>query len=451
MSLHIVILAAGKGTRMRSNLPKVLHKLGGKPLLEHVIKTAQNLHPQKIHVVYGEGGSLVRESLRQYDINWVEQTKQLGTGHAVMQALPFIEHASQVFILCGDVPLIKTATLEQLIRGMPQDGMNLLTAEFRDPSGLGRIMRDDSGAIKAIIEHKDATPAQLKIKEINSGVLVTTSKILRDYLPKLHQHNAQGEYYLTDIIAMLVSDNLPIDSLLITNPEEVTGINDHQQLANSERQYQKNLAAELMLQGLHLADPARFDLRGDLTISSDVTIDVNVVIEGEVSLGANTTIGPNNFLKNTHVGKNVIIKANCVIEAAIIADNCIIGPFARIRPGTRIEAGAHIGNFVEVKNTWLGKNSKANHLSYLGDTIIGENVNIGAGTITCNYDGVNKYKTLIEDGVFIGSNASLVAPVKIGKNATIGAGSVITEDAPAEKLTIARAKQITIENWKRKK
>jgi bifunctional UDP-N-acetylglucosamine pyrophosphorylase/glucosamine-1-phosphate N-acetyltransferase len=250
---------------------------------------------------------------------------------------------------------------------------------------------------------------------------------------------------------MLVSDGLPINSLLITNPEEVAGINDQQQLANLERQYQNNLAAGLMLQGLHLADPARFDLRGDLTISSDVTIDVNVVIEGEVSLGANTTIGPNNFLKNTHVGKNVIIKANCVIEDATITDNCIIGPFARIRPGTHIEAGAHIGNFVEVKNTRIGKNSKANHLSYLGDTIIGENVNVGAGTITCNYDGVNKHKTLIEDGVFIGSNASLVAPVKIGKNAIIGAGSVITEDAPAEKLTIARAKQVTIENWKRKK
>ena len=310
MSLHIVILAAGKGTRMRSNLPKVLHKLGGKPLLEHVIKAAQNLHPQKIHVVYGEGGSLVRENLKQYDINWIEQTKQLGTGHAVMQTLPFIEHASQVLILYGDVPLIKTTTLEQLILGMPEDGMGLLTAEFRDLSGLGRIIRDDLGAIKAIIEHKDATPAQLKIKEINSGILVTTSKILRDYLPKLHQHNAQGEYYLTDIIAMLVGDGLPINSLLIINSEEVAGVNDHQQLANLERQYQKNLAAGLMLQGLNLADPARFDLRGDLTISSDVTIDVNVVIEGDVSLGANTTIGPNNFLKNTHVGKNVTVNAN---------------------------------------------------------------------------------------------------------------------------------------------
>jgi len=450
MSLHIIILAAGKGTRMRSHLPKVLHKLGGKPLLEYVIKTAYSLHPQKIHVVYGEGGSLVRTHLQQYDVNWIEQAKQFGTGHAVMQALPFIEHATQVLILYGDAPLVTATTLTQLVQGMPQDGMSLLTAEFFDPSGLGRIIRNDLGAIKAIIEHKDASPLQLHIKEINSGIIVTTSKILRDYLPRLAQHNAQGEYYLTDIIAMVVGDKLPINSLLISNPEEVTGINDQQQLAALERQYQKNLAINLMRQGLRLIDPSRFDLRGDLIIANDVVIDVNVVIEGKVSIDANTTIGPNNFLKNTRIGENVVIKANCVIEDVIIANNCIIGPFARIRPGTHLEEGAHIGNFVEIKNTKVGKNSKAGHLSYLGDTTIGDNVNIGAGTITCNYDGVNKNQTIIESGVFIGSNTSLVAPVKIKKNATIGAGSVITEDAPAEKLTIARAKQITIENWKRK-
>ncbi|EKE00566.1 MAG: hypothetical protein ACD_21C00327G0002 [uncultured bacterium] len=451
MSLHIIILAAGKGTRMKSALPKVLHKLGGMPLLEHVIKTAQNLHPEKIHVVYGDGGSLVRERLNEYDINWVEQPKQLGTGHAVMQVLPFIEHASQVLILYGDVPLITTTTLEQLIREMPRDGVNLLTVEFPDPSGLGRIVRDSSGKIQAIVEHKDATSTQLQVKEINSGVLVTTSKILRNYLPRLHQNNAQGEYYLTDVIAMLVGDKLPINSLLTTNPEEVTGINDNLQLAQLERQYQKNLAANLMRQGLHLIDPTRFDLRGDLTCASDVTIDVNAVIEGAVSIGAKSAIGPNSFLKNVKIGKNVVIRANCVIEDAIIEDNCIVGPFARIRPGTRLEEGAHVGNFVEVKNTTVGKRSKANHLSYLGDTIIGDEVNIGAGTITCNYDGVNKYQTIIEAGVFIGSNTSLIAPVKIGKNATIGAGSVITQDAPEEKLTIARAKQTTIENWQRKK
>lgn len=451
-SLHIIILAAGKGTRMRSNLPKVLHKLANKPLLDHVIKTAQKLHPQKIHIVYGEGGPLIREYFKQYDdnINWVLQSEQLGTGHAVMQALPFIEHASQVLILYGDVPLITDTTLSQLIKEMPKNGMNLLTATFYDPCGLGRIIRDERGVAKAVVEHKDASKSQLQIKEINSGILATTSKILRDYLPKLHKRNAQGEYYLTDIIAMLSNDKLYVNSMLTTNPEEVTGVNDNQQLARLERIYQKNLVNNLMQQGLTLIDPTRFDLRGELIISNDITIDVNVVIEGNVSIGANTTIGPNNFLKNTRIGKNVIIKANCVIEDANISDNCIIGPFARMRPGTNLEKGAHVGNFVEIKNAKIGKNSKANHLSYIGDAIIGEDVNIGAGTITCNYDGVNKHQTIIEDGVFIGSNTALVAPVRIEKNATIGAGSVITQDAPAEKLTIARARQTTIKDWKNK-
>lgn len=450
MSLHIVILAAGKGTRMKSNLPKILHQLAGKPLLEHVIKTAQNLHPDKIHVVYGNGGSLARERLSQYDVNWVEQPKQLGTGHAVMQALPFIEHASRVLILYGDCPLITTATLEQLIREMPRDGVNLLTANFSDPNGLGRIVRDSLGSIQAIVEHKDATSTQLQFKEINSGLLVTTSKILRSYLPRLHSNNAQGEYYLTDIIAMLVSDHIPINSLITTYPEEVTGVNDNLQLAQLERQYQKNLAADLMRQGLRLIDPARFDLRGDLTCASDVTIDVNAVIEGQVSINTNSIIGPNNFLRNVKIGKNVVIRANCVIEDATIEDSCIIGPFARIRPGTHLEESAHVGNFVEIKNTAVGKRSKANHLSYLGDTIIGDEVNIGAGTITCNYDGADKHQTIIETGVFVGSNTSLVAPVKVGKNAIIGAGSVITQDAPEDKLTIARTQQVTVENWKRK-
>lgn len=451
MSLHIVILAAGKGTRMRSSLPKILHKLGGKPLLEHVIKTAQTLHPQKIHVIYGTHGSLVRECLKQYDVHWIEQTTQSGTGHAVMQAVPFIEHASQVLVLYADVPLITTTTLKQLIAHTPPNGMVLLTTEFADPSGLGRVIRNKLGAIKAIIEHKDASPLQLQIKEINSGILATTSKILRDYLPRLHQHNAQGEYYFTDVIALLVDDKIPVNSLCLTDPEEVIGINDQLQLAAAERRYQNKLAAKLMQQGLNLIDPSRFDLRGSLTVTTDVVIDINVVIEGANTIGANSIIGPNNFLKNVHIGKNVVIKPNCVIEDAKIDDNCIVGPFARIRPNTHLAAGAHLGNFVEVKNTKIGKNSKANHLSYLGDTIIGNNVNIGAGTITCNYDGVNKHQTTVEDGVFIGSNTSLVAPIKIGENATIGAGSVITEDAPANKLTIARTKQVIIEHWKRKK
>ena len=451
MSLHIIILAAGKGTRMRSKLPKVLHQLGNKPLLEHVIKTAQSLHPTKIHVVYGDGGSLVREHLSNHDVNWIEQTKQLGTGHAVMQALPAIEHAAQVLVLYGDVPLITTATLKKLIQSMPPTGLSVLTTKFSDPSGMGRIVRDNQGAIKAIIEQKDASSAELKIQEINSGILATSSKILRNYLPKLHSHNAQGEYYLTDIIAILVQDKLPIDSLQTSSQEEVTGINDKQQLAKLERQYQKDLANDLMKQGLTLIDPARFDLRGDLTIAHDVTIDVNVLIEGEVSIGTDTTIAPNNILKNVRIGKNVMIKSNCVIEDAVIGDNCIVGPFARIRPGTNLEKNARVGNFVEIKNTKLGKNSKASHLSYLGDAIIGNDVNIGAGTITVNYDGINKHQTTIETGVFIGSNSALIAPIKIGKNATIGAGSVITHDVIEEKLTIARARQTTIEHWERKK
>jgi len=334
---------------------------------------------------------------------------------------------------------------------MPADGLSLLTAEFSDPTGLGHIVRNNLGAIIAIVEHKDASPLQQQIKEINSGILITTSKILRNYLPCLQPHNAQGEYYLTDIIGMLHTDGIPINCLLAINQEEVAGVNDQKQLAKLERQYQKNIADNLMAQGLNLMDPSRFDVRGDLMIGSDVTIDINVIIEGKVSIDANTTIGPNNFLKNSRIGKNVLIKTNCVIEDAIIADNCIVGPFARIRPNSYLANGARVGNFVEIKNAKIGKNSKASHLSYLGDAIIGDDVNIGAGTITCNYDGVDKHQTIIEDLVFIGSNTALVAPITIEKGAVIGAGSVIVEDAPADKLTVARVKQITIENWSRKK
>jgi bifunctional UDP-N-acetylglucosamine pyrophosphorylase / glucosamine-1-phosphate N-acetyltransferase len=451
--LNIIILAAGKGTRMYSKLPKVLHKLGGKPLLWHVVQTAKSLQPEKIHVIYGEGGDLVRQYLEPLDgVNWIEQTKRLGTGHAVMQALPHLEHSSQVLILYGDVPLITGETLKQLISNMPAAGLGLLSAEFSDPAGFGRIVRDDRDAVTAIVEHKDATSEQRQIKEINTGILVTNSKILRDYLPRLHQRNAQGEYYLTDIIAMLHADNVPIHCLLAASPEEVVGVNDQKQLAQLERRYQERLADNFMTtKGLILADPSRFDVRGDLTVGSNVMIDVNVVIEGQVAIGADTTIGPNNFLKNTRIGENVTIKANCVIEGAVIADNCIVGPFARIRPNTVLESGARVGNFVEVKNSKIGKNSKASHLSYLGDSVIGSDVNIGAGTITCNYDGVAKHLTVIENGVFVGSNASLVAPVTLGENAVIGAGSVITADTPRDKLTIARAKQLTIDSWQRKK
>lgn len=451
MKLHIIILAAGKGTRMHSKLPKVMHKLGGKPLLEHVIKTAETLQPEKIHVVYGADGDLIRKYFTQENINWVEQQQRLGTGHAVMQALPHIEHSSQVLILYGDIPLVAEETLKRLIKNMPEDGLGLLSAEFSDPTGFGRIVRDNTSSVTAIIEHKDATLRQQQIKEINTGILVTTTKILRNYLPRLQKSNAQGEYYLTDIIAMLHADSMPMYCLLADNPEEVVGVNDKKQLAKLERQYQKNFADNLMSRGLSLMDPERFDVRGDLTIGSDVMIDVNVVIEGQVTIGSDTTIGANNFLKNVRIGRNVAIKANCVIEDAVISDNCIVGPFARIRPNTFLDEGVHVGNFVEIKNTKVGKSSKTGHLSYLGDSIIGNGVNIGAGTITCNYDGVDKYQTIIEDGVFVGSNTSLVAPVTLGENATIGAGSVITENTPQDKLTLARARQVIIDGWQRKK
>jgi len=451
MPLHIVILAAGKGTRMKSHLPKVLHKIGNISLLEHVVMTVQKLCPETIHVIHGDNGDLLKASLRAYSINWVEQAKQLGTAHAVMQALPFLQNSGKVLILYGDVPLIEQKTLVRLIENLPLNGISLLTANFADPTGLGRIIRNESGSVKAIIEDKDATFLQLQIKEINSGIMVTTHQILDHYLNKIQTHNAQNEFYLTDIINMLAVDGLPVKSIAVGNQEEVLGVNDKKQLAQLERYYQKKSTNNLMEQGLILLDPARFDLRGNLTISQDIVIDINVIIEGAVSIGENTHIQANNYIKNTAIGKNVVIKSNCVIEDAVIEDGCIIGPFARIRPGTHLQQGSHVGNFVELKNTKLGKNSKANHLSYLGDATIGDRVNIGAGTITCNYDGENKYKTIIEDQAFIGSNTSLVAPVTIGKEAVIGAGSVITANACEKKLTLARTKQITLDNWQRKK
>jgi len=450
MSLHIVILAAGKGTRMKSNLPKVLHKIANISLLEHVVITAQKLHPEIIHVIYGDNGDLLQESLKAYPINWVRQAKQLGTAHAVMQALPFIQNADKVLILYGDVPLIEQKTLVRLIENLPLGGISLLTANLDNPAGLGRIIRDEFGNIKAITEHKDASMQQLQIKEINSGIMVTTHQILDNYLNKIQAHNTQNEFYLTDIINMLVTDDLPVKSMLINNREEILGVNDKKQLAYLERYYQKKSADSLMEQGLTLLDPARFDLRGSLTISQDIIIDINVIIEGIVSINENTNIQANNYIKNAIIGKNVVIKPNCVIEDAIIEDNCVVGPFARIRPSTHLQQGSHVGNFVELKNTKLGKNSKANHLSYLGDAMIGDKVNIGAGTITCNYDGKNKHTTIIEDQAFIGSNTSLVAPVTIGKEAVIGAGSVITTNACEKKLTLARSKQITLDNWQRK-
>lgn len=434
---------------MCSSVPKVLHTIGGKPLLEHVIQTAQSLQPEKIHVVYGESGDLLRESLHQYDINWVEQTEQLGTGHAVMQVLPFIKSSAQVLILYGDVPLITPDTLHKFLGSMPMNGLSMLTAEFSEPAGFGRIVRDDVGNIRAVVEHKDASQVQRQIREINSGVLVTTAEILSNYLPSLRQNNIQGEYYLTDIIALLRADEIQINHLLVEDQTEVKGVNDQKQRVELERCYQRKIADNLLKRGVILMDPARFDLRGDLIIGNDVTIDINVVLEGKVTIGDGTIIGPNSFLKDMVVGKNVTIKSNCVVDGAVIGDDCVIGPFARIRPGTHLDNGAHVGNFVEIKNSKIGKSSKANHLSYIGDAVVGNSVNIGAGTITCNYDGVKKHRTIIEDCAFIGSNTALVAPVTIGKNAVVGAGSVITTDVPEDGLAVARARQTTIEGWKR--
>lgn len=454
MSLEIIILAAGQGTRMRSDLPKVLHCIGGKSLLEHVVISALALNPHKIHIVYGDKCELLKNKLAHLatenkKINWVEQHERLGTGHAVMQALPHIADNADVLILYGDVPLITSETLQKLQQTIPTDGIGMVTVHLDDPTGFGRIIRDANKNIIDIVEHKDAKEVQLQIKEINSGIYLIKGRLLKNYLPKLQKHNAQGEYYLTDIIAMAVADDRAVIGVNAATPEEVFGINDRIQLAKMERYYQLQQAQKLMQAGVTLIDPARFDLRGELSCKTDVIIDVSVIIQGRVAIGKNTKIGANTILHNVIIGDNVEVRANCVLEGATIANDCVIGPFARIRPESHIENSAHVGNFVEVKNSTIGEKSKINHLTYLGDSVVGKNVNVGAGTITCNYDGANKFQTIIEDNAFIGSNVSLVAPITIGKNATVGAGSTITNDVPNDKLAVARGKQVIIDNWQR--
>lgn len=448
MELSIIILAAGQGKRMHSKLPKVLQPLAGMSLLERVIKTAMQLRPQEIFVVYGNGGDHVKESMAHLPVRWVEQQERLGTGHAVSQVLPYINPQHQVMVLFGDVPLISKTTLENLLQKTPVNGLGIITVELDHPSGYGRILRNQNNEITAIIEHKDATPEQLAINEINTGILTTTAKNLQKWLPQIKNQNNQGEYYLTDIIAMAVVDHCAVNNVSAHPVEEVQGVNNHLELANLERYYQISTAKKLLLEGLDLVDPARFDLRGELTFKHDVMIDINVILEGNINLGANVKIGPNSVLRNVTVGDDVEIKANCVIEDAIIETGCIIGPFARIRPQTHLGPNVHIGNFVELKKTSMGEGSKANHLAYVGDAVIGKRVNVGAGVITCNYDGINKYVTIIEDGAFIGSDSQLVAPVTIGAGAYIGAGSTISKDAPAEKLTLSRSSQVTIPSWK---
>ncbi|MDQ8039169.1 MAG: bifunctional UDP-N-acetylglucosamine diphosphorylase/glucosamine-1-phosphate N-acetyltransferase GlmU [Rickettsiella sp.] len=451
-SLDVIILAAGRGKRMHSNLSKVLHELAGKPLLQYVVETVSQLNPHAIYTVYGNGGSQVPDYLAYLDVIWVKQKKILGTGHAVAQAIPKIENeASQVLILLGDTPLVNITTLKKLIHHTNSNEIGLITVITTQPFGLGRILRNKQGKVIQIVEEKEATSEQKKIQEVNSGIFYVPLRLLTQWLPKLKKMNAQGEYYLTDIIEMAVQEKINVKTVLSDIEGEMQGVNDRVQLAKLERYYQQKQAENLMLKGLTLRDPSRFDLRGELVVEKDVIIDINVIIEGKNRIGTNSFIGPNTTLKNVEIGTDVKIKGYCVIEDTVIGDNCIIGPFARIRPGTMLKNNVHVGNFVEVKNSEVQAKTKINHLSYIGDATIGQNVNIGAGTITCNYDGVKKHPTTIEDDVFIGSNTSLVAPIRVGKGATIGAGSTLNKNVPAEKLTLNRAKTRTITSWKRPK
>lgn len=449
-SLSVVILAAGNGKRMHSALPKVLHPLGGIPLLHHVVKTAQALTPDAIYVVYGNGGDQVKSTLKDLPVNWIEQQEQKGTGHALMQVVPHIANEQRILVLYGDVPLITTTTLQQLLELTPSEQLGLLVAKFDNPNGFGRIIRNDNNQVIAIVEHKDANEEQRHINEINTGILTASAGHFKKWLPQLKNNNAQSEYYLTDIVSLAVQEKVAVNSTTAPCNKEVSGINDRKELMILERHYQLQKAQELLLRGVTIVDPLRFDCRGVATVSADVEIDINVILEGNVSIAQGSHIGPNTILKNVQVGKNVTIKSNCVIEDAIIGDHCIIGPFARIRPNTVLAANAHVGNFVELKNSQIGSNSKVNHLTYLGDCTVGQDVNVGAGTITCNYDGQVKMPTVIEDEAFIGSGTQLVAPVTIGERAYIGAGSTITKDAPAGELTLARTKQVTLKGWKKK-
>jgi bifunctional UDP-N-acetylglucosamine pyrophosphorylase/glucosamine-1-phosphate N-acetyltransferase len=448
MSLEIVILAAGQGTRMRSALPKVLHPIAGNSMLGHVIHSARQLDPQRIHVVIGHGADVVRERLAAEDLNFVLQDKQLGTGHATAQAVPFIT-ADTVLILYGDVPLIEVETLQRLLKHVVPGQMGLLTVELDDPTGYGRIVRDADGKVAAIVEHKDASEAQRAITEGNTGILAVPANRLADWMSRLSNNNAQGEYYLTDVIEMAVSDGLVVATEQPHDPMEVQGANDRKQLSELERHYQLRVGRRLMAQGVTLRDPARFDVRGEVTVGRDVLIDINVILEGNVVIEDDVEIGPNCVIKDSTLRKGVVIKANSHIEGAVLGEGSDAGPFARLRPGTVLEARAHVGNFVELKNAHMGEGAKAGHLTYLGDAEIGARTNIGAGTITCNYDGANKWKTVLGADVFIGSNNSLVAPVDISAGATTAAGSTITQNVDNAQLAVGRARQKNIDGWKR--
>jgi len=446
--IEVVILAAGQGKRMRSQHPKVLHAVGGQSMLAHVLTTARALSPRALHVVYGHGGERVRAAIPDTDVNWVHQAQAHGTGHALAQALPAVPDEARVLVLYGDVPLIRIGTLRQLIQAAG-DGLAVLTARLENPAGYGRIVREAGGRLVRIVEDKDANTAEKTITEINTGFLTAPAKLLKDWVGRLRNHNAQGEYYLTDIIGMAAADGQTIGSHSATDSAEILGVNSPQELARVERHFQKDRADEVMRQGVTLRDPARFDLRGTLKAGRDVVIDINVVIEGSVEFGDGVVIGPNNVIRDAVIGNGTTILPNCVIEEATIGADCRIGPFARLRPGAILADHVHVGNFVEIKNSKLAAGSKANHLAYIGDATVGSKVNIGAGAITANYDGANKHRTTIGDKASVGANCVLVAPITVGEGATIGAGSVISKDAPAGELTVTRAEQRTVKGWKR--
>lgn len=449
MKLGVIILAAGQGTRMKSSMPKVLHGVAGKPMVSHVIDTAKELGAEKITLVYGHGGDQVQAKIQDDQLEWVEQADQLGTGHAVEQALPNMLGMDRVLVLYGDVPLTSQNTLQALIDLSAETSLALLTVQLDNPSGYGRIVRDKQNRVLSIVEQKDATDEQLLIQEINSGILIADGDKLQKWIGQLENSNAQGEFYLTDIVAMAVNEAVQVQATQAADLFEVSGVNDRVQLATLERHYQKLQAEQLMRQGVTLIDPARLDVRGQIEVAQDVTIDVNVILEGKVTLGQGVRIGANTVIRDSQIADGVTIKENCVIENAQVGAQSVIGPFARLRPETRLGEGVHIGNFVEIKKTVVDTGSKINHLSYVGDALVGKAVNIGAGTITCNYDGANKFQTVIEDRAFIGSDTQLVAPVTVAAGATIGAGSTITRDAPAETLTFSRAKQTSLKSWAR--
>ncbi|MBE0469044.1 MAG: bifunctional UDP-N-acetylglucosamine diphosphorylase/glucosamine-1-phosphate N-acetyltransferase GlmU [Methyloprofundus sp.] len=450
MTLKTLILAAGQGTRMRSARPKVLHEIAKRSLLQHVYDTSQLIIGNEIIVIYGHGGELVKQTLSGLDVQWIEQKEQLGTGHAVLQADGLINNDDIVLILYGDVPLLTKQSIDRLLANVSEQSLALLTVNLNDPTGYGRIVRNSQGYVAKITEHKDATEQEQLIKEVNTGILAVKGNKLKNWIARLDNSNAQQEFYLTDVIEMAVNEGITIKTSQAEHPDEVLGVNNRKQLSHLERVYQLAQADKLMEVGVTLADPARIDCRGTfISLGQDISVDINVIFEGSNRIGNNVTIGANTIINNSVIADNVQILANCIIDNAVVGAGSKVGPFARLRPQADLAEHVHIGNFVEIKKSTVAKGSKINHLSYIGDATIGSGVNIGAGTITCNYDGVNKFRTIIKDGAFIGSDTQLIAPVTVGKNATIGAGSTITKDTPDEQLSLSRAKQISIQGWQR--